>query len=152
MRPQAPHYPNIYLKPGELCISLHPTLIETVLGSCVSITLHCPVKQIGAMCHAMLPAGHRQDHKYVDSALEHMLCEMERQRIGRAMLVAKLFGGADMFACARNMESARFPVGEQNIDMARQLLARHKIPIAKEDTGGVHGRKLLFLVIQARYL
>ena len=144
MRPQAPQQPNVYLKPGELAIACQPLLVETVLGSCVSVSLYCPFKGIGALCHAMLPTGDARDFKYVDSAINHMVKSLSREGVNLSTVVAKLFGGADMFASNREMGSAKYPVGEQNITKAREVLAHYRIKISNHDVGGVYGRKLLF--------
>lgn len=135
---------HVYLKPGELTVAMQPTLVETVLGSCVTVSLFCPITGISAVCHAMLPTGDDQDFKYVDSAVTHMVKTLERKGVQLSTLVAKLFGGADMFAKCREIGPTRFPVGDQNILKARQILNLHHIEIRSEDVGGIYGRKLLF--------
>lgn len=144
MRPRTLHQPSVYLKPGELAISCQSTLVETVLGSCVSVSLYCPFKDIGAICHAMLPTGAATDFKYVDSAINHMVQALGSEGVNLSTVVAKLFGGADMFALNREIGPAKYPVGEQNITKAREVLAHHRITISNHDVGGVYGRKLLF--------
>lgn len=144
MRPQTPHQPNVHLKPGELAITSQPVLVETVLGSCVSVSLYCPFQGIGAMCHAMLPTGDATEFKYVDSAINHMVQALEGKGVNLSTVVAKLFGGSDMFARCRDIGPAKYPVGEQNIAKAREILTRHRIKINNHDVGGVYGRKLLF--------
>lgn len=144
MRPQAPRQPNVHLKPGELAIVSQPVLIETVLGSCISVSFYCPFQGIGAMCHGMLPTGDATEFKYVDSAINHMVQALKGKGVNLSTVVAKLFGGADMFALCRDMGPAKYPVGEQNIAKAREILARHRIKISNHDVGGVYGRKLLF--------
>lgn len=143
MRSQSPQL-NVYLKPGELAVALKSTLIETVLGSCISVSLYCPFKGVGAMCHAMLPTGDPLDFKYVDSAINHMLQALKHEGVNLSSVVAKLFGGADMFAHNRDMGPAKYPVGQQNISKACEVLAQHRIEINNHDVGGVYGRKLLF--------
>lgn len=144
MRPEAPRESNVYLKPGELAITYQPTLVETVLGSCVSVSLYCPYKGISAMCHAMLPTGNAKDFKYVDSSINHMIKILSDEGVNLSTVIAKLFGGADMFAGCREMGPAKYPIGDQNIAKAREVLAHHRIKITNHDVGGVYGRKLLF--------
>lgn len=96
------------------------------------------------MCHGMLPSGPAHEHKFVDAAIQHMLAELYKQGVGPATLEAKVFGGADMFANSRAMGPACFPVGDQNVECARQLLQQRRILIKTQDTGGFYGRKLLF--------
>ena len=46
--------PMVNLHPGELFVAQEPTLITTILGSCVSVCLFCPKQKIGAMCHGVM--------------------------------------------------------------------------------------------------
>lgn len=134
---------EIYLKPGELTVAERPTLISTVLGSCVALTLCSPRHGIGGICHAMLPRSPGgADFKYVDSALLHLLDRFDRLRVPRRELVIKLFGGADMFDST--LPSGSLTVGKQNVEAARTLLGRERLRLQAEDTGGRQGRKLLF--------
>lgn len=148
MRPLPPYPPGVYLKPGELHIAKRPALIETVLGSCVAVLFYCPSKRCGALCHAMLPSGrgadNGDDHKYVDASINYMIQIMEQNGMVKTSVVAKLFGGSDMFAAAPGSGPARFAVGAENIKMARTVLHQHRIKIKNSDVGGCYGRKLLY--------
>lgn len=136
--------PRVYLNPGDLHVTSQPTLIETVLGSCVAVTLYCPVSHKAAMCHAMLPTGQAGAFRFVDAALLHMIERLRSQGVQPSRLVAKLFGGADMFSQLRNAAPSRFPVGENNIKRAVEILREHRIEVKSQDTSGERGRKLLF--------
>lgn len=46
----------VTLQPGEFHFGGANTRIQTLLGSCVAITLWHPIRRIGGMCHYMLPA------------------------------------------------------------------------------------------------
>jgi chemotaxis protein CheD len=132
-----------YLKPGELAVAERPALVSTVLGSCVAVTLFSPRLGVGAICHAMLPmAAGRPGFKFVDSSLQHMLQRFVALGVAKAELVAKLFGGADMFQPTQ--PSATQSVGRQNIQAATTLLQQQGVRLAAADTGGRQGRKLLF--------
>ncbi|MCD6525631.1 MAG: chemotaxis protein CheD [Desulfuromonas sp.] len=144
MRPCPPYPPGVYLKPGELHIAKRPSLIETVLGSCLAVAFYCPSMRCGALCHAMLPSGDGVDYKYVDASINHMVHVLRQHGMVESDVVAKLFGGSDMFDVARDSGPARFAVGAENIKMARAVLRRHRIDIKRTDVGGVYGRKLLF--------
>lgn len=144
MKPRPPYPPGVYLKPGELHIARRPALIETVLGSCVAVALYCPGKRCGALCHAMLPTGDGDDHKYVDSAINYMVRVIQQHGMVVTNVVAKLFGGSDMFDASGAAGMERFAVGAENIKMARAVLQQHHIDIKRSDVGGIYGRKLLF--------
>lgn len=134
----------IYLLPGEISIVERPTVISTVLGSCVSVTLFHRRRGFGAMCHAMLPyAQGGNDFKFVDSAVRHMLDAFDRRSIPRAEIEVKLFGGADMFEPAIGGGS-NLTVGRQNIAAATQILAEEGLQLLASNVGGRQGRKLHF--------
>jgi len=135
--------PKIYLKPGELTVSEAPAEVATVLGSCVAVTFYSPYHLVGAICHAMLPRGGEDcGFKYVDGALRYMLNDFDQRGIRRNEIVAKLFGGSDMFKVLH--PSKINTVGRQNIAMAQQLLQQQGIGLTVTDVGGRQGRKLVF--------
>jgi chemotaxis protein CheD len=135
---------KIYLKPGELVIVEEPALITTVLGSCISVTLFSPRLRVGAICHAVLPRGERhQPSKYVDQSVRYMLDYFRRRKIAPDELVAKLFGGAEMFAQLDPQGKDR-TVGAQNIRAALDCLRGSGLEPAALDIGGQQGRKLIF--------
>ena len=47
--------PEIYLQPGESRLVKEPTILRTLLGSCVGIAFREPHLGLGALCHPMLP-------------------------------------------------------------------------------------------------
>ena len=55
-------------------------------------------------------------------------------------LVAKLFGGANMF----ESKLEQFRIGDRNIAIAKEILHEYKIKIVAESTGGELGRKIEF--------
>ena len=134
-----------YLKPGELCVAREPTLVTTVLGSCVSITLFGPRLRIGAICHALLPAGEcerrgQEAFRFLNCAFEHMLERLEGLGLAMAEIQAKAFGGA----LGVSPGGGRFGVGTRNAELACSLLANAGLRLAASDLGGTRGRKLLF--------
>ncbi|HBA70863.1 MAG: hypothetical protein A2X85_16260 [Geobacteraceae bacterium GWF2_54_21] len=138
------HIHNIYLKPGEVVVTLKPVLVSTVLGSCVAVTLFSPDRGFGAICHAMLPnaSGQSKDMRYVDAALLYIY--RKAQECGASQkLVVKLFGGARVLNVG-SAESTGYSVGEQNVARALEVIASLGLSVAGGDTGGLVGRKLFF--------
>ena len=133
---------GIYLHPGEMCFCERPTRVETVLGSCVSITMWNARLQIGCICHAVLPRqrGGDDPFKYVDSSIQNMLRVLDKHSSRRGDLEVKLFGGASM----RQLTPRHRSVGSQNIEAATDVLRDQGIALRVTDTGGTSGRKLLF--------
>ncbi len=138
------HTNRVYLKPGELFMSREPSLVSTVLGSCVSITVYSPTCRLGAICHALLPSGSlKEGFRFVDSTLDYMVSEIRRQGAHLPGCQVKLFGGADVLL-PNDQRGNRLSVGQQNILAARGRLERHGITPMAVDVGGIHGRKLYF--------
>ncbi|MBA3014127.1 MAG: chemotaxis protein CheD [Proteobacteria bacterium] len=128
-----------FLKPGEIAFLSKPTIVTTILGSCVAIILYDPQSCLGAICHAVFPqSAGEQDLKYVDQALSRMLVYFDRRAIKHSQIVTKLFGGADMF-CKGN-----HGVGNKNVDAALRRIEEAGLCLTASDVGGGQGRKLLF--------
>ncbi|MBN2643964.1 MAG: chemotaxis protein CheD [Desulfuromonadaceae bacterium] len=133
--------PLVYLKPGEMHVCRQTCRIETVLGSCVSVVLHCPVTHVSAMNHAVMPIGSNSLH-YVDYSLEQMIKQFRALGGRRQGMQAKLFGGANMFDQGQR---SSIQVGQKNVEVALGWLAEQKIGLITSNTGGTEGRKLVFL-------
>lgn len=138
------HTHNLYLKPGEVIVTLKPMLVSTVLGSCVAVTMYSASRQFGAICHAMLPAneGRESDLRYVDTAVRYLYDKVREHGAG-GDLVVKLFGGAQMLDVGGHPQ-VKGSVGEQNVARAEAVLAALGLPVSARDTGGLSGRKLFF--------
>jgi chemotaxis protein CheD len=143
--------PHIYLKPGEMHISTDASLVSTVLGSCVSVTLFCPRLRVGAISHGLLPTCREkgdcdgaclQGFKFVDCSIHHMLEEFRKLGVSSAEIEAKVFGGSDMFDLAGGSE--RISVGNQNVSAAMRIIELEGLRLVARDVGGTQGRKLLF--------
>ncbi len=144
--------PVVYLRAGEAHYSDVPSLVITVLGSCLSVTMHNARLGIGGICHGLLPAcsgrrgcadGCSEGFKYVDCSIRRMLCMFDKAGAKRSEIEVKYFGGADMFS--RKIEKpGMISVGRQNILSAEAILKRAGLTIAKQDAGGLRGRKIYF--------
>jgi len=144
--------PKVFLQTGDCFFGVQPTLVSTVLGSCVAVIIHVPKMGIGTICHALLPdSSDRRGHvshepqvcRYVDTALQNMLETLDKIGVPRRDLVIKLFGGSTGVA-VRGMENSTYDIGRRNIEMARKLLKFARLDIQVEDVGGNKGRKLMF--------
>lgn len=116
------------------------------LGSCIGIALYDPFTQVGGLAHAMLPKHRpgREDNraKYVDTAIDAMLVEMESMGSNRVNIVAKLVGGSQMFPDLE--KPGVMAIGEKNIAAAVEYLGEVGIPILAQDVGGNCGRTVEF--------
>lgn len=143
--------PEVFLHPGEYHLGQAPGRIRTLLGSCVSVTVWNQAKQVGGMCHALLPsrvrrAGEGLDGRYVDEAVEWLAQTLLRHGIQPSACRAKLFGGGNMFA----PPAADLDVGRRNVEAARCCLAERGFVIVREDVGGDRPRRLSFDLASGR--
>ncbi len=124
------------------------TLKTTGLGSCVGLTLFDPKQLVAGMAHIMLPSsdiareGQLNIAKYADTAIPELLKQLLRLGADRRRLVAKLAGGAQMFAFSGAGDSLR--IGPRNVESTKLALENLDIPVVAEDTGGNYGRTIEF--------
>ncbi len=142
---------SVYLKPGEMFLGTEPTLVSTLLGSCVAVTMFSPHDGFGAICHGLLPTCREKslcdcddELRYVDCAIRRMLESFAELGIAPAKLEVKVFGGSDMFQSDRPVTNSSITVGRQNIKVAQQMLEEQGLQISSIDVGGWRGRKILF--------
>ncbi len=142
----------VYLKPGEIHIAEHPAIVQTVLGSCVSVTLFSSRLSLGSICHGLLPrcpvkakcdGNCTEGFKYIECSINAMIEKFRRFGIGISEIDAKVFGGADMFD-VREIGGVAKTVGFQNITTALRVMQQEGIRVVARDVGGTHGRKILF--------
>ena len=138
---------HVTLMPGELFCGKNPTVVTTVLGSCVSVTMLCRRLSLWAICHGVLPEGNEDDPpgccRYVDESIRRMSEWFERRGALRKEIEVKLFGGAEILMERR--DGSRFvPVGRANVNMALKILESEKLAVLTSDVGGYTGRKLRF--------
>jgi len=129
---------RIFLSPGEVIAAAEPSLITTVLGSCVAVTLWDKERQIGGVNHFVLPRG-GDTTRYGDSAMAELLDGVVSLGAHLRSLEAKIFGGAAVLPVG-----GPGSVGAANVAFALGELSRRGIPVAGRRTGGERGRLLMF--------
>jgi chemotaxis protein CheD len=136
--------PEFYLQPGELRLVRRPSILKTVLGSCVGVTFRAPRLDASAMCHPMLPTHAaksltRSDpvaaRRYVDYVIREMTHEFDRLGAAREEVEVKLFGGADVLASTRNGAT----VGTMNAEVALRVLKEEGFTVLASRLGGSRG-------------
>ena len=133
-----------YLLAGQLYLSVEPSQVTTILGSCVAACIWDPAEGIGGLTHFLLPAGPDRgptSPKFGRTAIATLLEGLVRLGARPERLLAKVFGGACVLEPMR--ERSRH-LGLQNVEIAMRLLAERSIPILAQDVGGERGRKLIF--------
>lgn len=145
--------PSIYLKPGEIVVCEEPSVVSTILGSCVSVTLFHRKSKVGVICHGLLPscksdsectASCSEGSRYMNCSIRRMIELFAERGIRPAELEAKIFGGSDMFRIAHTRIS-KINVGAQNIRTTLAVLGEYGLHPLSADTGGSEGRKLFFI-------
>ena len=135
---------NIMVGMADLNIGRGTNVLTTVgLGSCTGLTLYDPVTKIGGLVHYMLPdskavSNNSNIAKFCDTGVQELLKRVTMAGANRGRLVAKIAGGAKMFAVTQ--ESSVGSVGERNAVAAKQILRQLNIRLVAEDTGLNFGR------------
>lgn len=119
------------------------TLISYGLGSCMGISVYDPQKKIGGLLHIMLSDSTQSKStenpaKFADTGIPLLIKEVVAAGAVKRRLVAKMAGGAQMFAFANATDVMK--VGERNAVATKEILKKMGIPILAEDTGGTRGR------------
>ena len=133
---------------AELDICLPPDAITTLgLGSCVGVVLYDPTKKICGMVHVMLPDSTKIKNnenvaKFADTGIEELLKQLLAKGANRKNIVAKIAGGAQMFAFRSDNDMLR--VGDRNVEATKEKLKQLQIPLIAEDTGKNSGRTIEF--------
>jgi chemotaxis protein CheD len=138
-----------YLHPGQILIATQPTAITTILGSCISVCLFDPKRQVGGINHFVLPnfAGRGPTSaRFGNVAVENLVDGMLEAGCSRYDLRAMLFGGSHLLRGPEGTveRSAAAELGARNAEVARNMLQSARITIVSEDIGGRLGRKLVF--------
>jgi len=150
----APGPRETIVKVAEWAAERGDAVIVTLgLGSCVAIMLHDPQACAGAMAHVLLPSPHlardtTNAAKFPDTAVPLLVERLKQLGAEPRRLVAKLAGGASMFA--QLMTPGTVQMGERNIAAARDALRRAGIPLTREAVGGGAGRSVRFHVSDGR--
>ncbi len=132
-----------FLFPSTLFAVAKPTIVQTVLGSCIAVCLFDARLQIGGINHYMLPYWNDQGlatPKYGNIAIPKLIDKMISLGSDPSQLVAKVFGGAHQLS-----DSNVYEIGKRNTEVAFDFLAERKIKILKSDTGGSRGRNIKFV-------
>ena len=133
---------------ADLKICKSPDGITTLgLGSCVGIAIRDPITKVGGLAHVMLPDSttikqNNNIYKFADTGIVELVRLMELEGAKKSRMVAKIAGGAQMFAFQNKSDLVR--VGDRNVESSKATLKKLGIPILAEDTGENYGRTVIF--------
>jgi chemotaxis protein CheD len=137
--------------PGESHLVRKPTILRTLLGSCVGIAFLAPRLGAGALCHPMLPTFPRKPlsglnpgpgPRYVDFAIRDLARQFDALGAHRAEVDVKLFGGGDVLLVSD--ENSRPTVGRLNIEVALKTLEDEGFNLVASSLGGNCGVNIVF--------
>jgi len=116
-------------------------MVRTVVGSAVVVTLWDRQAQRGGITHYLYP---RTDNRkgatarFGNVAVLALINMLTVEGCLPEALEAHIIGGAG------HPEGSGVNIGDQNVAMAREILAKKQIIVVSEDVGGFMGRKVLF--------
>lgn len=134
------------LHPGDVACGYQGDLLETLLGSCVSVILTDPRRTVGAMCHIVhagaAPLSRPDDGSYGNAALDLMYSLLRQRGIEPRLCEAYVYGGGNMFP---HLFSDGH-VGANNAEWTLNALISDGVRILHHDLGGNQYRKLSWVV------
>ena len=159
MLPPDPDLPEVYVQPGESRLVREPTILRTLLGSCVGIAFRVPRLGVAALCHPMLPRApvrmaaslsRSEGRRYVDFAIRDLARQFDALGANRSEVEVKQFGGGDVLAMASNAK--RHTVGRLNSEVAMKVLAEEGFAVTASSLGGKRGVNIHFNTLTGEVL
>ena len=144
--------PEVNLQPGQVHLARRPMMLQTILGSCVSVTFWSARLGAAALCHGVLPrcplewaegAAVCNGHRYVDYSIRYLARKFDALGADRKQVEVKVFGGADVLPVSR-AANAKPTVGSMNGRAALEVLEEEGFTVLASDLGGIRGRKIHF--------
>jgi chemotaxis protein CheD len=140
--------PGIRVQPGQLYLARSPMILQTILGSCVSVTFRSARLGAGALCHGVLPRCPKglcvpDGYRYVDFSIRYLTGQFESLGARRDELEIKVFGGADVLSVSAS-RAGKATVGALNCEAALEVLDELGFSPAASDLGGPRGRTIHF--------
>ncbi len=132
---------QFFLKPGYAMANHEASIIRAVLGNCVAVTFFDRNNCFGGMNQFVFPKTTcREDMtaQYGNVGIRALFRMLVDMGASRENLVAQIIGGSE---CKIFNDEG---LGEQNVALARGVLAQLKVPVISEDVGGRMGRKVIY--------
>jgi chemotaxis protein CheD len=135
---------------AQVGVSSNPTVLRTILGSCIGICIYERNKKMGGLAHILLPnqLGKGIPGKYADTAIPLLVKQLLKEGCRKEFMSAKIAGGATMFKFQGTHSLGQ--IGERNISETKKILEQEGIPLLEEDTGGNIGRVIDFFLEDGR--
>lgn len=136
---------TINISIGEFYVSREPSVIYTLLGSCVAACLFDPKNRIGGMNHILMPGRATMDKydtpaRFGVNAMELLINALMKLGAERSQIVGKVFGGASVIPGIAKGNA----IGHKNVRFAIEFMEQERIKLINSDLGGIHTRKIFF--------
>ncbi len=132
------------LLPGEYHIAKRPIILETLVGSCVSVCIYNIKSGIAAMNHFLQSeptGGAGVDIGYYGStATGYIIKRLFEIDDAANHYKAQIFGGAAVIKSTKTNSN----IGKANAEIAVKVLKKYRIRIVHEEVGGNRGRRVKF--------
>jgi len=134
-----------YLLAGEWYWAYNPTLISTVLGSCVAVVFYLPKQNQGGMFHSRLPINPKgsKDEEcpfcYVDSSFYQVIQFFIKKNISINDIQISIYGGSKMF---RSEDYTDMSIGRKNIIQTLKIIQQMGLKSLNHDVFGRCGRRI----------
>lgn len=132
---------EFFLLPGYIFFNAEPSLLSTVLGSNVAVSLWDQKKKLGGMANFLYPStksSQSATSQYGNVAVQHLINMFLEEGTKQKDIKAQIFGGSTREA-KECMQVAR-----ENILVAKKTLMKFRIEVISEDVGGLMGRKVVY--------
>jgi chemotaxis protein CheD len=133
-----------FLVPGGFFVTDKSVIVETVVGSGVSVCLYNVKSGEAAINHFLQDVPRAKEKVDIGqnglTSTEHIINVLIARDPVPDHYVAQIFGGADLVEKGQ----AGSDIGRKNVQIARQILNAHRIRIIREEMGGKRGRCIRF--------
>ena len=132
---------KILLLPGKFRISKRPEIIETLVGSCVAVCLYNIKNGYAAMNHFLRDRPADKDRcdiaEFGSTSTDYIIRALMKSDPAPNHYRAQVFGGAAVIKTKTNA----YNIGQNNINVALETLAAHRIRVINKEIGGQRGRR-----------
>jgi len=136
-----------FLHAGQVYVSTKREAVATILGSCVAVCIWDSGSGIGGVAHYLLPSWDGRGSssaRYGTVAIPALIQKLMDAGARRDVLRAKVFGGGCLFDAMREGQRSQDHLGRRNVEIAKEMLTKERIPIVSSDVGGDRGKRIIF--------
>lgn len=131
---------NCVVNSGHLAFTREPTLLSSVCGCGVVVTVWDRIKRRGGMAHCVFPKlrfREKPTNYHVDVAIPLLMRQFFNYASYSERLEAQIFGGGHLRGVSQRLSA-------KTVKATRKALKRFHVMVTSEDIGGSVGRKIIF--------